>query len=143
MPTSKDVERAISLGAKIEETRKYLESLESEMATLVGGTTKRVAIPIQPSQSEDTPPSTEETILAQKDVFSVPEMVLAKMHQTPGRSFSSKDFKFLTPDVTTIQNVRSALVRLAKSSQIRKVSRGKYRLSPAQVPLPNVAAAQK
>jgi hypothetical protein len=135
--TNPNVERAISLGAKIEAARKHLESLEAEMAELVGDGASRRQVPLSASTGKLTAAADAHDVAR-----SVPERIIEVMLSTPGKSFSSDDFKSQMPE-TSIQYIRSSLVRLANAERIRRVSHGQYRLVPAQASLPNVAAAQK
>ena len=69
------------------------------------------------------------------------------MRANPGKTYSPSDFEILVKEAdTTMQNIRSSLVRLASADppKVTKAGRGSYCLPPwGQAPLPNVSIAQK
>jgi hypothetical protein len=147
------LDRAVELGAKIAELRKQLAPLELELKSLLAGNSPA---PVESDSQSERAGMVEFEISPHNIVMpdesrrgSVPERILAIMKATPWRTFSPSDFEPLVKEAnTTIQNIRSSLIRLAASDppKIVNVSRGVYRLPPAtafQGSLPNVAVAQK
>jgi len=126
MATTK-AKRAIAIVEKIEKAKKQVELLEAELDALFeeGSRKQSQVVSISTAKDSAQTPSDGAVLVGDR---SIPEMVLEIMHTKPSSHlFTSHDFDSLLR-VTTIQNIRSTLIRMAAAKKIAKASRGQYRL---------------
>ena len=136
--------RAIAIVAKIEAAKKQIELLEAELETLFEeGSGKQSSVVAFSTVKGSAPQSTAESLPSGANQ-SIPDRMLAIMQAKPSSHlFTSHDFDSLLR-VTTIQNIRSTLIRMAAAKKIAKASRGQYRLPIVeQTQLPGVASGGK
>lgn len=109
-------EEVIALGATIIRLRKELNDAESRLAELLG--TQR--------------PTTASVVVS---VESLPERIVRRLNETPGKAYAAGDLMDVA-NGSTIQTVRSALLRLADKKKIYKAGRGMFCVPPPVPPLP-------
>ena len=128
--------------AKIEAAKRQIETLEAELDAMFedGGTNRTGVVAINAAKSHAAELATENEQDSPSD--SVPAQVFSRMKADPSRIFTPADFGDLAK-TTSIQNVRSTLIRLHSAKKVVKVTRGKYRMPPTQISLPSVSSGAK